>query len=205
LDDLKFASIWLKSYREEIVKMKLDVAPERSYRLLYPRQIVLVGCCSPDGKPNALTIAWFMPLSMSPPLVGISVSPKRYSHSLIEQTGDFTVNIPTMDILEKVHLFGSVSGKNVEKFASLGLTAEKARLVKSPIVKECVAHLECRLTESLRTGDHTLFIGEVLAAYADERFFRNGKFDLKIFRGIYQVGGSEYATISEITKEVGKY
>jgi len=185
--------------------MKIEVEPERSYRLLYPRQIVLVGCCSPDGKPNALTIAWSMPLSMSPPLVGISVSPKRYSHSLIERTGDFTVNIPTMDILEKVHVFGTVSGRDVDRFASLGLTAEKARAVKSPIVRECVAHLECRLTESLTTGDHTLFIGEVVAAYADDRFFRNGKFDPRIFRGIYQVGGADYTTLSGETTGVGKY
>jgi flavin reductase (DIM6/NTAB) family NADH-FMN oxidoreductase RutF len=142
---------------------------------------------------------------MSPPLVGISVSPKRYSHSLIERTGDFTINIPTMDILEKVHVFGTVSGRNVEKFASLGLTAEKARLVRSPIVRECVAHLECRLTESMTTGDHTLFIGEVVTAYADERFFKDGKFDVKVFRAIYHVGGAEYATLSERTTGIGKY
>jgi len=185
--------------------MKVEVAPAKSYRLLYPRQVVLVGCCSPDGKPNALTVAWSTPLSASPPLVGVSISPKRYSHSLIEQTREFTVNIPTMEILEKVHLFGCVSGRSAEKFSSLGLTAERSKTVRAPIVKECVAHLECRVAESLTVGDHTLFIGEVLAAYADERVFKEGKFDLKAFRGIYQVGGSEYATLSEETKEVEKY
>ena len=79
---------------------KTQVNLTSAYRLLHPMHIVLVSCIGKAGKPNITTLAWAMPTSNDPPLVAISVSPKRHSHTLIEETGEFIVNIPTLELLQ---------------------------------------------------------------------------------------------------------
>src|SRR3990170_7394159 len=109
-----------------------------------------------------------MPTSINPPMVAISVAPERYSHQLIQETKKFVVNISSIDILSETLLCGRTTGRKNDKFAEAKLTPSPAKLVKPPIVNECTAHLECRLSHQIMTGDHTLFVGTVFAAYANE-------------------------------------
>jgi flavin reductase (DIM6/NTAB) family NADH-FMN oxidoreductase RutF len=177
---------------------KIEVTGQGIYRLLYPQLVVLVSCRDLNTeKPNLITIAWSTPLSAVPPLVGISVSPKRYSHGLIEKSKEFVMNIPTMEILKKVAGCGSISGRDVDKFSRFGLTARPAKAVKPPVVDECIAHLECRLVDQVETGDHTFFIGEVVAAYVDEDSFDGQAIKLKKVRNIYQICGHNYSTLEK--------
>ncbi|MEM2282932.1 MAG: flavin reductase family protein [Candidatus Hadarchaeales archaeon] len=172
--------------------MKVEVPGRRVYRLLYPRQVVLVTCMGERG-PNIIPIAWSIPLSFEPPLVGISVSPKRYSHGLILRSKEFVINIPTQGLLKEVMETGSCSGEHVDKFSTCGLTAAPAKRVKAPIISECIAHIECRLREALELGDHTLFVGEVLAAYSDPAYF-NGESYTKEGDLLYQLAGEVFIT-----------
>ncbi len=177
--------------------MKADIDLAKSYRLLYPKLVVLVGCYDPDtNKPNAITVAWAVPLSMSPPMAGVSIAPSRYSHGLIERTKEFTINVPTAELAEKVSQCGTASGKEVNKFEAFGLTAKKGKAISAPIIEECVAHLECKLADAVRTGDHTLFVGKVVAAYVEEELFRSQRMDPTKFKGLYQIGGTTYTTLS---------
>jgi flavin reductase (DIM6/NTAB) family NADH-FMN oxidoreductase RutF len=183
--------------------VKHEIPMSKSYRLLYPRPVVLVSCMDTEtGKPNLITIAWAVPLSISPPTVGILVAPKRYSHELIEKSREFTINVPTMAILEKVVKCGKVSGRTHDKFAEFGLTPIPGRKVSAPAVKECVAHIECRLANSIKVGDHTLFVGEVLAAYSDEHAFDGDFIDVKNVKQIFQIGGNLFTTTDESCEKV---
>lgn len=174
---------------------KIKVNSELTYRLLHPRHTVLVTCRDKTGKANIITLAWSMPTSHDPPMVVISVSPKRRSHRIIEETGEFVVNVPTMEIAREALFCGRISGTECDKFKEAPLTPLPAKKVRSPIIKECVAHLECKLVQQVTTGDHTLFIGEVLAAYVnDGTFIRT--FKIKKIKPIYHVGGNDFATIS---------
>lgn len=176
---------------------KIDVPSAKAYRLIYPKLVVLVSCIDPEtGKPNIITIAWAAPLSMKPPLVGILVAPRRYSHELISKAREFVVNIPTIEILDQAVKCGKVSGRRHDKFFEFGLTPKPAKAVKTPIIEECVAHLECKLTDQITTGDHTLFVGEVVAVYANEGTFDGEFMNLKKSRQIYQVGGDTFTTLS---------
>ena len=168
-------------------KVKIDLSS--AYRLLHPRHTVLVSCVDKAGKSNIITLAWTMPTSITPPMVAISIAPKRYSHELIQETGEFVVNVPTIEIIEEVLFCGRRSGRKVDKFRETALTPIPARRVKPPIIEECVAHLECRVSKHIETGDHTIFIGEVLEAYTNEEFF-----DPKKVRLIYHVGGDDFTT-----------
>ncbi len=173
---------------------KSEVDLSLTYRFLYPRHVVLVSCAGKDGKANIITIAWSMPVSMNPPMVAISVTPQRHSYKLIEETQEFVINIPTMDILREVLFCGRVSGKEVDKFKESGLTSAPAKIVKCPIIKECVAHLECKLHSKIVTGDHVLFVGNVLSAYVNEGVF-DTKFDLRKIKPVLHIGGDEFVTV----------
>ena len=177
---------------------KIEVPNERACRLVYPRLVVLVSCIDPTTKkPNIITLAWTTPLSMTPPLVGILVAPRRYSHELISSAREFVVNIPTVEILDKAIKCGRISGRRHDKFSEIGLTAKPAKIVKTPVIEECVAHLECKLMNQLTTGDHTLFIGEVVAAYANEGTFDGQFMDIERVRNFYQVSSDSYATLNK--------
>jgi len=176
-------------------KRKVKVDFEFAYRLLHPRHTVLVTCTDETGKANIITLAWSMPTSFKPPMVAMSIAPRRLSYKIIKKTGEFVVNVPTMAIVKETLFCGRISGKDCDKFKECHLTPLPARKVRSPIIKECVAHLECKLIQQIKTGDHTLFIGEVLAAYADKGVFTK-TFNIKKVKPVYHMGGDDFATIS---------
>lgn len=176
---------------KETVNVNVSIA----YRLLHPMHTVLVSCVGKAGKPNIITLAWAMPTSISPPLVALSIGPKRHSHKLIEETKEFVVNIPTIDVLKETLFCGRVSGKDRDKFNETGLTPFPARKVKPPAIKECVAHLECKLHVQFTTGDHTVFVGEVVEAYANKYALAGDKYNLERAKMIFYLGGDEFVTL----------
>jgi flavin reductase (DIM6/NTAB) family NADH-FMN oxidoreductase RutF len=176
-------------------KEKLSVVLSSACRLLHPMHTVLVSYIGKTGKPNIITLAWAMPTSIDPPLVAISVRPSRHSHALIEETGEFVVNIPTMEIVDATLFCGRKSGKYHDKFKETGLTPLPAKKVKPPIIKECVAHLECKLHSQFTTGDHTIFVGEIIEAYANKEAFTE-EYDLRKARMVFHLGANDFATLN---------
>lgn len=173
---------------------KVDVGSS-FYRLLHPKLVVLLTCVDESGKANIITLAWAMPVSIQPPLIVVSIAPRRYSHGLIEKTKEFVLNIPTMELLKETFFCGRKSGKDTDKFSETGLTPLQAQKVKAPVIKECVAHLECTLYKQVKAGDHTLFIGEVVAAYADKNVFTQ-TYDVEKTKLIYYMGGAKFTTLA---------
>lgn len=143
-----------------------------------PSPVVLVTCISRDGRANIITIGMYMPISFDPPLLAIGVSPKRYSHRLIKETGEFVVNVPGRGLVEAAVLCGSVSGRVVDKFKEANLTAIPASRVKPPLIAECIAHFECRLRDRFEVGDHSIFIGEVVSVSVDREAVRERMLDV---------------------------
>jgi len=175
-------------------KKKFAVNLSTAYKLLHPMHTVLVSCVGKRRRPNIITLAWAMPTSVNPPLVAVSIRPERHSFALIEETKEFVVNIPTMSILKGTLFCGRRSGKDYDKFKETSLTPLPARKVKPPIIKECVAHLECKLHSQFTTGDHTIFVGEIVEAYANKEAFTD-KYNLKKAKMIFHLGGDEFATL----------
>ena len=156
---------------------------------------MLLSCTDKTGKTNIITLAWSMPASIDPPMLIVGIGPKRYSHELIEETEEFVVNVPTMEILRETLFCGRRTGREYNKFEETGLTPLPAKTVKPAIIKECVSHLECRLHQQITIGDHTLFVGEVLVAYADNEAF-DERYNLQKVKLIYHMGGDDFLTIS---------
>ncbi len=159
--------------------------------------VVLVTSVDENGRPNIITLGMYMPISHDPPQVVIGVSPKRYSHDLIAERGEFVINSPGIGIAERMHICGIKSGRDVDKFKEAGLTAASAQKVKPPLIEECYGHIECKVVNTVTCGDHTLFVGEVVAASIDEDCLEGGKLSLGAARPIAQKNW-DYHTLSDI-------
>jgi len=123
---------------------------------------------------NPITLAAVSFFSFNPPMIMIGIVKNRYSYELIKETNDFTLNIPKLEQLEKVHYIGTKSGRDVDKFKETGFTKVKSRTVTSSMIKECPVSLECKVVHTLDLGgSHVWFIGEVLAAYIEESYNRS--------------------------------
>ena len=123
-----------------------DVPLTDFWRLLYPCNATLVSCKGKSGPPNALAIAWIMPVSADPPMLVFAIRKERHSYGLLKEAKEFVVNIAGFDLAGQVLYCGRQSGKDGDKFEATGLTVREARKVSAPIVGECVAHIECRLS-----------------------------------------------------------
>jgi flavin reductase (DIM6/NTAB) family NADH-FMN oxidoreductase RutF len=121
-----------------------------------------------EEKQSICPLGWKMNTSASPPMMAISVAPSRFTHDLIVKSGEFVLAWPGEDLAEATIFCGTSSGRDVDKFKEAKLTAIPGQYVKAPLIKECIANLECRLTGQLTTGDHTIFAGEVLATWVNE-------------------------------------
>ncbi len=184
-------------YTYKVIKMsvKTTVNITSAYRLLHPMHIVLVSAVGKANKPNVTTVAWAMPTSINPPLLAISLAPTRHTHTLIEESGEFTVNIPTMEILQAVYACGSLTGRSFDKFKKANLSQMPGKKIKAPAIRECVAHLECEVDGQFTTGDHTIFVGKILEAYSDIGVFAESGYDLKKARVLYHAGGNNFALL----------
>jgi flavin reductase (DIM6/NTAB) family NADH-FMN oxidoreductase RutF len=140
---------------------------KKPFVALRPVPVVLVSCGHGE-QVNIITIAWTGVLCSSPPQVGISVQPSRYSHGLIQEAGEFVVNIPGEALLDEVEYCGFVSGRDADKFASPGLTPVPGSAGQTPLIAECPINLECKLVHTLPLGSHDLFIGQVVAVQLSE-------------------------------------
>jgi flavin reductase (DIM6/NTAB) family NADH-FMN oxidoreductase RutF len=150
---------------------KVEVALETSYRLLEPGPITLV-TSQYRGQPDVMAAAWVVPVSHRPPMLVAAISPLHNTHFLISKSQEFVVNVPGRPLADQVMIAGTCSGRDVDdKFARAGLTAVDGRRVTVPWVDECLAHLECGLVDAYQAGDHTLFLGEVIGAWAEEEAF----------------------------------
>jgi flavin reductase (DIM6/NTAB) family NADH-FMN oxidoreductase RutF len=138
-------------------------------RPVYPTPAGLIVSADKNGKPNIMTAGEIFNIGLREPcIIGIAIRKATYTHGLIMENKQFTVNLPTAAIVDKVDLVGTISGRDgVDKFAEYGLTAMKSAEVVPPIIAECPVNLECKMLSVSVVGDHDLFLGEVVAMHID--------------------------------------
>lgn len=169
----------------------------RAGNMLYPLPAVMVSVADSNGKPNIITIAWVGTVCSNPPMVSISVRPERYSYNIIKETREFVINLTTKELAYATDYCGVKSGRDVDKFAAMKLTPSKAEFVKAPLIEESPVNIECRVTQVIPLGSHDMFIAEVLAVHADEKYKdEKGKFCLEKADPIIYSHG-EYLTCGE--------
>ena len=135
---------------------------------LYPVPVVLVTCGK--GKiTKILTLNRIACCNAEPPMISIPVRPTRASHDLIDQIGEFVVNIPWPEMEIVSDFVGVTTSRKTDKWRETGFKQEPAAIVKPPLLAVCPVNLECQVRHTLRLPSHSLFIAGVVAIHADER------------------------------------
>jgi len=176
--------------------MYRKVSERWALRLLHPKLVVLV-VAKVNDKVNAMAASWCMPVSANPPLIVVSISPRRFTYKLIKTSGEFTINVMPLDKLKEVHLCGTLSGAEVDKLKVANLHTLKSLKIETPGLEEAVAILECKLFKSVKAGDHVLFIGQILAARVRENTFPKGTYSVDKVKLLYHLGGDKYTTTAD--------
>lgn len=138
--------------------------------MLYPLPVVLVSVADKNGEKNVLTVAWAGTICSDPPMVSISVRPERHSYQMIKETGEFVINLTTEELCYATDYCGVVSGRDVDKFAKMNLTPIAGDVVKAPLIEESPVNIECVVKEVKPLGTHDMFIAQVVAVHADEKY-----------------------------------
>lgn len=171
--------------------------------MLYPVPPVMVSCADKEGNKNIVTIAWAGTICSDPAMVSISVRPERYSYNMIRDTEEFVINLTTKDLTYATDWCGVKSGRDVDKFAEMKLTAAKAdSLTYAPIIEESPVNLECKVKNVLELGSHHMFVAEITAVQISEKHMNeSGKFELNQ-TGLVTYSHGEYFVLGE---KVGKF
>lgn len=163
--------------------------------MLYPLPVVMVSVADKEGRNNIITIAWAGTICSNPPMVSISVRPERYSYDIIKETGEFVINLTTKDLTFATDYCGVKSGRDVDKFKEMGLTALLGKEVKAPLIGESPVNIECKVTQVIPLGSHDMFLAEVVAVHVDEKYMdEKGKFHLDKAEPIAYSHGDYLAT-----------
>jgi flavin reductase (DIM6/NTAB) family NADH-FMN oxidoreductase RutF len=134
------------------------------YSLIEPGPVVLVTTYS-NGLANIMTMSWHMMMEFEPPILGCVISNRNYTFDILKMTKECVINIPTVELVEKVVGCGNTSGRTVDKFKVFGFTEVSASCVKAPLIGECYANLECKVVDGKMVSKYNLFILEVLKAW----------------------------------------
>jgi len=167
-----------------------EIEAELFHYLLYPATVPIIAAKAGD-EAGAMPAVWTTSLSMSPPLLMTAIAPERRTYRLVRESGYFTVNLLDFSKADALAFVGDVSGRVVrDKLERAGLTLVPARRIPSVAVGEAVAVMECELKQVVDVGgDHDIFVGRVVAAYASEDFTEGG-WRLEKYKPILYVGRS---------------
>ena len=155
-----------------------------------------------EGRRNVMAAAWAMPLDFDPPKVAVVVDKSTFTRGLIERSGCFALSVPCRAQADLVYTVGSTSGRNIDKAERLGIEWIEGSATPAPLVGGCVGWLECRLLpEAAIQSRHDLFLGEVLAAWADERVFRQGRWHFgpgdDALRTLHHIASGAFFSVSD--------
>jgi flavin reductase (DIM6/NTAB) family NADH-FMN oxidoreductase RutF len=184
--------------------MRQSVDLPQAYRLLNHGPTVLVSAAH-AGRRNVMAAAWAMPLDFDPPKVAVVIDKSTFTRGLVEASGHFVLNVPCRAFADATFTVGSVSGRDLgdsDKFLRYGLPSFAGSVVEAPLLEGCVAWLECRLLpEPQNQQRYDLFIGEVLAASADDRVFSQGRWhfgaDHDDLRTIHHIAGGAFVVAGD--------
>lgn len=171
--------------------------PADARRMLNPGPVAIVTTAW-RGVANAAPIAWCAPLSIAPPMVGIVVHPHRHTADMIRFSDGFAINIPGPKLLKQTAFLGTQTGLNNNKLEASGLELFSPLSIDAPLIEGCLAWIECTLADVVRTGDHSLFVGNVVKVQADdEAYAQQWLLKERDFSPLTFIGGTRYAVVGE--------
>ena len=171
--------------------------------MLYPLPAVMVSCQKPGERPNIITVAWTGTVCSDPAMVYISVRPSRCSHDIIRSTGEFVINLTDEKLVRSMDWCGVISGRDMDKFETCGLSAVPSLTVAAPSIGESPVCIECRVTQTIELGSHDMFLANVTAVTVDGSLIdEKGKFHLDR-AGLAAYSHGEYYALGQCLGKFG--
>lgn len=169
--------------------------------MLAPVPPALISCGTVD-KPNVMTAAWTGIIASDPAMTYVSIRPSRYSHALIKESGEFVINLTNLPLVKAADWCGVKSGRDIDKFKEMGLTAEACSEIKAPQIKEAPVSLECKVADIKNFGTHDMFLAEIAAVNVDDKYIdEEGKLWLEKAGLVAYVHGFYYT----LGRKLGKF
>jgi len=146
--------------------MMKELSLSKVYQLLEPGPVVLLTTAR-KGRANVMTMSWHMMVEFEPPLVACVVSGANHSFAALHATRECVIAVPSVRLAPKVVKTGNSSGRDIDKFEAFGLTPVPAAQVAPPLIDECFANLECKVSDAALVNKYNLFVLEVIKAWID--------------------------------------
>ena len=168
---------------------------------VYPLPAVMVSCGDMKNA-NIITVAWTGIINTNPAMSYISVRPERFSHELIKKNGEFVINLTTKELARATDWCGVKSGRDFDKFKEMGLTKEKATIVKSPMIAESPISVECKVDKIVPLGSHDMITAKIVAINVYDKFVNEkGAFDISKCDLMAYANGGYYP----LGKKIGQF
>ena len=168
---------------------------------IYPLPAVMVSCGDMKNA-NIITVAWTGIINTNPAMCYISVRPERFSHELIKKNGEFVINLTTKELARATDWCGVKSGRDFDKFKEMGLTKEKATIVKSPMIAESPISVECKVDKIVPLGSHDMITAKIVAINVSDKFVNEkGAFDISKCDLMAYANGGYYP----LGKKIGQF
>ncbi len=143
----------------------------RISQLIWPRPVVIVTTISKDGRPNGMTASFVSPISFHPMYIGFAISPRRYTFQLLKENPEFGVCVLEERQKDIAVIFGTRSGRDVDKFKLSGVRTFRGKRIRPPLI-ECPVAFECELVDMREYGDHYWVVGKVLEVHLRKKDFK---------------------------------
>ena len=130
-----------------------------------------------QSRPNFMALGWLTRVNFKPPMLGVAVNQTHASHAAIVETGEFSVNFPSVDMVEVTDYVGLVSGKRIDKSKLFNIFY--GELKGAPMISECPLTIECKLSKTVELPSNSFCIGEIVGSYSEEQFLTDGVPDIK--------------------------
>jgi len=182
--------------------MRASVPLRRAYKLINHGPTTLITSGSGERR-NVMAAAWVMGLDIDPPRVAAVIASGTHTRTLVEETGELVINVPTLAMIDVVYAVGKVSGTDEDKFAGHALAVSPASLVAPPLLEGCAAWLECRVIREVTIEEkYDLFVADVVAAWADDASFVDGvwRFPDDAHRTLHHLSAGTFLTSGDLVR-----
>lgn len=179
--------------------MKRIITNIEKFQHFYPYSVAIVGARSED-RINYMACAWHTALSFNPPLFGVLIAKKRFTHQVVSEAKEFTVNFISNNMAKLSSQMGRKSGSEMDKIKEFQVSLSPSKIIQSPVLEEAYVSFECKLVDIRAYGDHDLFVGQVLAIHEEERSFTSeGILNTGKIQPLLYLGSDFYITINPDT------
>ena len=173
----------------KIVQTRID-----SYYYGYPVGAAIL-TSNAGGRSNAMSLAWHTTISLKPLQYGALVSQQSFSHGLVAESGEFTINFMSIESAKLIAMIGGSSGREIDKFSDFQMKSTAGSAVKAPVLNDAYASYECKVIDRQTYADHDLFVGKVVAIHWEESAFRSDKtLDLDQVSPAMYLGEDQYTS-----------